>query len=89
MSAVLSCSPLLFPDVTPEFLHRFPQLVPSERETRNRRLATVILAGCCHISYDLFQQPLAFRYCLLQHYLPAVLSSALRRNSGTKCLSGI
>jgi hypothetical protein len=24
---------LLFPDVTPELLHRFPQLVPSERET--------------------------------------------------------
>lgn len=33
-----------------------------------------------------FSQPLAFGLCHLRHNLPAVLSSVLRRISGTKCL---
>ena len=37
---------------------------------------------------DQFLQPLAFGFCLLQQNLPAVLSSVLRRTSGTKCHSG-
>ncbi|MCX6321909.1 MAG: hypothetical protein NTX93_08950, partial [Bacteroidia bacterium] len=37
---------------------------------------------------DLFMQPMAFGFCLLQQNLPAVLLSVLRRTSGTNCLSG-
>jgi hypothetical protein len=37
---------------------------------------------------DPFLQPLAFGFCLLQQYLPAVLLSRLSGTSGTKCLSG-
>jgi hypothetical protein len=48
----------------------------------------LMVAGCI-IGYKYpFLQPMAFRYYLLQHYLPAVLLSARKRVSGTKCHSG-
>jgi hypothetical protein len=36
---------------------------------------------------DLFLQPLAFRFSLLKHNLPAVFSSVLRRTSETEALN--
>jgi hypothetical protein len=39
-------------------------------------------------SYDLYLQPRAFRFCLLQQNLPAVLFSRRSRISGTKWHSG-
>jgi len=41
-----------------------------------------------HRILDLILQPMAFGFYFLQQNLPAVLSSVLRRTSGTKCLSG-
>jgi hypothetical protein len=59
------------------------------RSRRDSLAVPDIPAGCKARSLDLFLQPRAFRHCLLQHCLPAVLSSALRWNSGTKRHSGI
>jgi hypothetical protein len=44
-------------------------------------------AGCNRMSHNLFVQPRAFRHCLLQHCLPAVLSPASRLNSVNMCNS--